>query len=94
MSLLDYKFCVVAVEKSRLLRGRCVADQCPRPFDAEAAAILANMAEMVVREMELAAAAALAHARQVGCGLTLLPQLCMYACAGPIAGAYPSPLGA
>ncbi len=46
--------------------GRCVADQCPRPFNAEAAAILANLAEMVVREMELAAAAALAHTRQVG----------------------------
>ncbi|KAK9843472.1 hypothetical protein WJX81_004368 [Elliptochloris bilobata] len=43
----------------------CVADQCPRDtFDADAAAILANMAEMVVREMELAAAAALAHDRQ------------------------------
>ena len=52
--------------KAVLLLGRCVADQCSRPFDAEAAAILANMAEMVVREMELAAAAALAHARQVG----------------------------
>lgn len=43
-----------------------MADQCPRDsFDAEAAAILANLAEMVVREMELASEAALAHERQV-----------------------------
>ena len=64
--------------------GRCVADQCSRPFDAEAAAILANMAEMVVCEMELAAAAALAHARQVGWQNHLFPlkRVCTYACAG------------
>ena len=67
-----------------LPRGRCVADQCARPFDAEAAAILANMAEMVVREMELAAAAALAHARQVGWQDHLFPpqRVCAYGCAG------------
>lgn len=44
----------------------CVADAAPRAgFDAQAAAILANMAELVMREMELAASAALMHERQV-----------------------------
>lgn len=92
--MFTLKLRVIAHEKSILSLGRCVADQCPRPFGAEAAAILANMAELVVREMELAAAAALAHARQVGYGMTSPPQISatMHVREGAT-GACPSPLG-
>ncbi len=36
---------------------RCVVDQEPRKFDEERAAILCNLAELVVRELEAAWAA-------------------------------------
>jgi GAF domain-containing protein len=47
-----YAGCPLVASNGLRLGSLCIIDRAPRTFDAESCALLANMAEMVVREVE------------------------------------------